>query len=189
MYTKPSMFPSTGFDASEILDQATQRQIGHLARKLAARRCFRGVERDEIEQELIVHLLERWPSFDPNRSSRRTFISRVLNWKVLTLRRERRRLKRSQQSDSPDLDLTCDGARRCRRRRTAAPTQEQLERAIDLRDALRSLPAELRELAETLKSTPLGSAARELKLSPGEFRARLRRLRSELAALGLDGTE
>jgi DNA-directed RNA polymerase specialized sigma24 family protein len=180
-----SQAPTVRSQEEAILDRNALRLIRYHARKLKRSRLFQLVDREDIEQDLTLYLLSKAAKFDPSRSKRRTFVSRILERKVVSLVRRQKRLKHAQLVDCEALDRSCDGAQRLHRG-VAGSRPEQLDLAIDVRDVLAAMPAELRELAEVLTSTPLNRAVEKLGISPDEFRRRLRLLRQEFALRGLE---
>jgi hypothetical protein len=62
------------------------------ARQLARRSAPGGFDRDDVEQELLLEVLLRWPKYDPARATRQAFVEQVVRSRVCTLIRARRRL-------------------------------------------------------------------------------------------------
>lgn len=60
-------------------------QVRYRARKLSRHALMRGVEIEDIEQDLMLDLLSRKASYDPERAQWSTFVDRVLSNKCATL--------------------------------------------------------------------------------------------------------
>src|SRR3990172_5832893 len=65
----------------EITD-SLKRLIRSKALQVVGKAGLTNADRPDVEQELWLDLLERWPKFRPNRARISTFIKRVLNHKV-----------------------------------------------------------------------------------------------------------
>jgi RNA polymerase sigma-70 factor (ECF subfamily) len=71
----------------------------HFARTLVrikARQITRRAptDRDDVEQELLLEVLLRWPKYDPDRASRQAFVEEVVRSRVCSLLRSSRRRPR-----------------------------------------------------------------------------------------------
>ncbi len=60
-------------------------QVRYRARKLSRHALMRGVEIEDIEQDLMLDVLSRKASYDPERAQWSTFVDRVLSNKCATL--------------------------------------------------------------------------------------------------------
>ena len=78
----------------EGLNEYTQKQIRIVAVRVARSYGFKQHEQLDIEQELVMHLRSKLPTYDANRASVRTFVERVLEHKAIDLITERRARKR-----------------------------------------------------------------------------------------------
>lgn len=76
------------------LPEYASRLIRFKARQLIGRYGFVRSDRADLEQEFVVHLLERWPKYDPNRSNPDTFVSRLIDRKIASMIRYQRAGKR-----------------------------------------------------------------------------------------------
>lgn len=66
------------------------RLIQYKAQQLIGRYGFVKADRSDLEQELTAHVLKRLPRYDAHRSSRETFISRIIDRKVASMIRYQR---------------------------------------------------------------------------------------------------
>jgi len=83
------------------------------ARQLVGRYGFTASDREDIEQELMLDLLQRLPRFDPSRAKRKTFINRVVDNAVASLvkrqKAEKRDYRRNGGSLSKDVEAPDGG--------------------------------------------------------------------------------
>ena len=150
---------------------------GWLARRTAAdlvkSRDFNLSDRDDIEQDLIVRLLESWPQFDPAKGSATTFISTVVRNTVSNLIR-RRQLELRTFVDSDALPVVEE------------PSHEHdVDLACDVATVLARLPPEDRDLAERLIDSSVRQIAAEDDATVASVRKRVERLRNVFEAAGL----
>jgi RNA polymerase sigma factor (sigma-70 family) len=148
-----------------------------LARRTAAELAelpeFNLSDRDDIEQDLIVRLLESWPQFDPVKSSAKTFIATVVRNGVSNLIR-RRQLERRTFVDSNALPVG------------EAPSHEdEVDLQCDVAAVLARLPPEDRDLAERLVDSSVRQVAAEDDVSVASVRKRIAHLREAFEAAGL----
>ena len=90
----------------EITD-SLKRLIRSKARQVVGKAGLTHSDRADVEQDLWLDLLERWPKFRSDRASTNTFINRVLNHKVAMILRERRTAKRASSHNGRSLDVLC----------------------------------------------------------------------------------
>jgi RNA polymerase sigma-70 factor (ECF subfamily) len=75
-----------GRDSSRTeLGEYAVKLISFKARQLIGQYGFTEADRDDIEQNLTVDLLQRQPKFNPSRASLHTFIDRIVNHAVASL--------------------------------------------------------------------------------------------------------
>ena len=67
------------------IDAYAVTKVRFQARQLARTRVFRTTDVEDLEQDLMLDLLRRLPSFDPSKASRNTFIARVVENHAATL--------------------------------------------------------------------------------------------------------
>ena len=166
--------------------------IRHKARQLARKPGFGPSDREDIEHELLIAILERWPAFDSSRASARTFLARIIENKAASLVRAcqaaKRRVRQCTQSNgdaangADDFDEEQVRARRSIHSRSALET---LSLRLDVASVMADLPGDLRRLCERLMRGSISNAAR----SSGQHRTTLyraiRELRKRLTDAGL----
>lgn len=162
--------------------------IRYKARRLAGSSAFFESEREDIEQDLTVHLLERLEQFDPRRGTRTTFASRILDRKIISMIRWRcaqRRDYRRMVSLSDSAKGNGDGTLQVVDRRQTK-TSDHLDLAMDLSESLDQVDGETRRFCESLKRVTLAETARRLGLTPAEGRRCLTEVRALLTNGGID---
>ena len=86
------------------------RFIGYKAGRLIGRAGFKPSDREDLEQDLKLHLVRRFDKFDPHVGHWNAFVVTVVSRYVLTLIVQRRRSKRRQDLSLASLDeCPCDG--------------------------------------------------------------------------------
>lgn len=70
-----------------VLDSYVKQLIRVHAARLIKRPGFTASDREDIEQELALHVLQQFPKYDFARSQRNTFLSRIVAHKAANLRR------------------------------------------------------------------------------------------------------
>jgi RNA polymerase sigma factor (sigma-70 family) len=186
-------------DHPHPFDSQTRELVRRKAGQLARRAGFTAQDRDDLEQDLSVLLLKRWPSFDPNRGTPEAFATIVLNSGVANLLRDRLALWRRQgrivslqeRATGPNGEEACladsvpQGAPGSGHRPYRRLSDELARLAGHVREVLDRLPPDLRELAELLKEHSMADAARVIGLPRSTLYARRRKLREHFEAAGL----
>ena len=161
------------------------------ARQLIGKEGFTSADGDDLEQDLALDLLRRLEKFDPAKSKRTTFMTRVVEHRIATIIEERR--------------AACRDWRRCRdslddpffqdedeynshvkyRLDPRTRTADDIALTIDLDAALASLPAELRDLWNRLLDSNIHRVSKETGISRDTLYARFKRLQAALLAAGI----
>jgi len=150
---------------------SARRIIQIKARRLCRRSGFNSTDRDDIEQQLWIHVLVRAAKFDPARRPWEVFLSFILDRRCASIRRERLAEKRSPCREECSLDdLVLDGDGRCVRRDQTTPecssTPQRLrELANDVAEVLAHLSETHRVIALGLVSGTINSIATEQGIS------------------------
>lgn len=161
----------------------TQRKAAELAGKYG----FAEDEDEDLAQDLALHLLRQWPKYDPSKGKPTTFIQNVIDTKVCRLIRDqcdpkrdfRRHESLSDVEDDADYGLL-DGVRG----QPEVSDQDLVDLQSDVADVTASLPDELRQIAELLKSTHPNAIARQLDIPESTVRARITQLREHFERAG-----
>jgi RNA polymerase sigma-70 factor (ECF subfamily) len=169
------------------IEQYAIRYARQKAKELVGHFGFTKSDRDDIEQELLLDLLERSANFDPQRAEPRAFITLVVQRKISTL--IRRRLAEKRRFDQVASSLDDEAAEEVMTRfRTGEPTridQDFVDLQTDVESVLERLPPDLRELCEHLKSKTLSEISRELGIPRSTLAGRVKKLRRRFEDAGL----
>lgn len=182
-------------DAKQFeLDEFTKLVIRKKANQLVGRTGLRKRDRDDLEQELLLELVQSLPSFDPKKAHWNVFVTTVIERTAAQILRDRRAQKRDftrtcsleeiiEQEENSEQHVA-DQERQWRQQ------QEQTDLAIDLNEALAKLPDELRAVADLLKySCSIAQIARELGLGTSTVKRRIQELRVRLEEYGFSGED
>ena len=183
------------------LSEYTSKFIRHKANQLVGHYGISRSGREDIEQDLIVHLLQRMDRYDPKRASERTFASRVVNHKIVSIIRHRRAAQRDNYRvacsiDEPTVDehglptdqgqtLASDTDRRLLRQ-TAGGAADTMDLSIDLRRVLDGLEPDLCRLCERLICESIAEIARTLGVSRDAIYRRIDEVRQHFTDAGLN---
>lgn len=157
--------------------------IRYKARQLTQKLGFSPSDQEDIEHELLITVLERWPAFDSTRASARTFMARVVASKAASLVRVSQAAKRGvRQSTSPNGDATngaCEFDEEQARARRGIHSRSEVDAVslrLDVAGVVADLPNDLRRLCEHLLRESVSEAAR----SSGQHRTTLYRAISDV---------
>lgn len=156
-------------------------------------------DQEDLEQELLARLLQGLQSFDPDVAHFKSFVTAIVERSVATLLRDKQAEKRDHRrigSLHVLIEVTQDGptelgetvgerefnARRCSDPRGA---DDLAQLTSDLAEFVAALPAELRELAERLKTQSISAIAREVGVPRTTLNDTVRRLRQRFEQAGL----
>ena len=176
------------FDAI-VNDRFARGIIRRKVRQLIDRAGFPRQDAEDLEQELLLHLLKSFLRFrDSHACHRNAFITAVVERAAALLIRRRNAKKRS--SDNVQslerLAAAGDGAADCDPSCVNAPnTAEARELAHDVKQVIDRLPPDLADLAERLKHQSLAAIARELDVPASTLQRRRDRLRQFFRRAGL----
>ncbi|MFL5240597.1 MAG: sigma-70 family RNA polymerase sigma factor [Gemmataceae bacterium] len=166
-----------------VLDRFAQDIIRRKARLLVGRAGLTKQDREDLEQELALRLLQSLEQFDQEQGHLNVFITTVIERAISMILRARRAKKRDA-GVVRSLDRTMDGT-------SAEPTcrqsdaQELLDLANDLAETIAIMPENLRDLAERLKTQSVSQTARDLGIPRSTLQGEIRRLRQIFENTGL----
>ncbi len=184
----------------EGIDEYAVQIIKFKARQLVGRVGLTESDREDLEQEMILDLLQRLPKYNPDRAQRNTFIARVVEHKIATIIEARKAglrdyrlcncslnerledgeggsVERMETIDQEDyLRLTAGLSR---------STAELRDLSIDVRQAIEKLPPELRELCRRLGVDTITELSRDTGVPRGTIYESLKKLRAILEVAGL----
>ena len=157
-------------------DKYAQDLIRRKARQLIGRCGFTEDDREDLEQEMIMDLLERQSKFDNRKGCGATFMCRIVDHKISTIIRHRRQQKRDyrRQVCSRDDPIPIEGRATITRGAGISqdeydlrmgihsrPAEERQDLCVDVSLVVSRLPPDLQHLAEKLKTHSITEVARE----------------------------
>jgi RNA polymerase sigma-70 factor (ECF subfamily) len=173
----------------ETVQEYVRWLVSRKSKQLVGKAGLTKSDREDIEQELTLHLLERWDRYDPSRGSERTFVARVIDNEVARLLRDRRRLKRGCMRVTCSLnEMIPDEEDGWVERAATIPAglnhEELRDVALDLADALEELPGALRALCDRLRTQTVSEVSRATGIPRWRLYASIEELRRLLAEAG-----
>ena len=146
----------------ELQGRATRK-----ARRLVGTYGFLPADEEDISQGLLLALLERLDSFDPEKGDMLRFAAMVFNHRICSLIRDKFAEKRGEGRKKISLDAPIRGEDGDVRSMTETipdprdPTGKAAERHAELDDSLNRLSSRHRELVESLKTRTFAEIATE----------------------------
>lgn len=176
-----------------------QRLIRRKSRQLAAKENFTPSDREDVSQDLWLHLYERLDKFDAEKGTIFAFIVTVVERKAISIMRRHSAAKRDicrcsslnlsvRADDGTRIDLAstitqdAPDPRLCNESRHP---QHRVEMALDVATVVEQLPPELRDICERLKTHTLADIARELGVPRTTLYSRIKKLREHFEEAGL----
>lgn len=189
-------------DRNDIVTEYARTLIRVKAKQLARRPGFCRSDEEDVEQDLVLHLLSQAQHFDPKRGALNTFIARVVNSGVAMLVRDRTRIKRRPDDDvevqsledkveqphGPPAPLWMVISLEDLERRIGSKSltdAEVFELADQIASVMASLPEELRDICESLQHRNRSETECELGLSRRKFNQAMTRIREHFSKSGL----
>lgn len=183
----------------ELFDDLALRLIRERVKRLIGRHGFTASDRDDLEQDMTLHLLECLRRQQQSIEAPEGFFRKVIADHAVTLIRRRKAEKRDHRrlSSLHDKVLDEDGeyVERARiipedhlqSRLGTAPRDrlEEVELTHDVAAVLAKLPPELRDLCERLKHHSITEVARQLGVPRTTLHDTIGRLRRHLGEAGL----
>jgi len=143
-----------------------QELIKKKARQLARNPVLRGLDEDDLAQELWLGLLEKMHHFEPSRATVDTFIDRVVSTLAATILRYHKRKKRAGNSRTISLDQPGKGSTE-----EKATLGDQLSAVDRIRHTGIGRPDQAEEIMEEVKSWPADEQALFFELLEGTVAA------------------
>lgn len=179
-----------------VIDDYAKELIRIKALQLIGKGGFTESDREDIEQELTLDLLERLPQYNPERASEHTFMARVVDHKIARLIERRTAAKRDRTRTVVSLSRPVD-ADEGRQEPLAATVEEGgrgthvsearlRDLALDLTEVLGGLPKQLRTLCELLSEGDIREAAEEMGVTRRTIYRWIERARGHFEDAGLD---
>ena len=184
---------------SALTSEYVQKLLKIKAKQLARRPEFRRTDPEDIEHDLIGHVLKQADKYDRARSAPNTFIVRVVDTAAAMLVRDRKRLKRAAGHGAISLDGTVlegngqkasltefiSEADNQRRRGGERMSDDELcDLHSDVPDVLADLPPEHKRIAALLTNLTEAEVARKLRISRRQVRNAVEAIREHFSAAG-----
>jgi len=183
-----------------MIEPAVLADVRWAARRVSRSLRSSSLSREDIEQDLLLHIVERAPNYDQRIASERTFARVVIRHAVASMGLRMKAQKRDYRCCTNSLDETfasgaadhiARGGTTCgdNLRGACNPgchcSVEALHLRVDLLALVERLPRDLRGLCHALVAEDrLADVAQKLGISRATLHRRLRQLRSELALAG-----
>lgn len=181
------------------ISKYASKMIPAKAAELMGQYGFTQDDQGDIEQDLTTAVINAAPAFDPKKGKRSTYDNRVINRRIATLIRYRKRECRDYRRTDASVNVSIDKesgadatpwetlAEDADRRLQHTPSRsDQIDLAIDVQAALDLLTPEDRELCILLITETKTSAANQLQISKPTLYRRCKAIRARFAERGLD---
>lgn len=183
----------------EGIDTYAADLIRNKSRLLIGKAGLTESDRPDLEQELMIDLLERMKRYNPAKAKKTTFMARIVERRIASLlemrfaqRRDCRLCKASLNEPAPSSfgESLERGDLMSRDLHSSVKTSEPVERKtgdmqIDMEAVIASLPEQLRDLCERLRTSNMMEISRETGICRGTLYYRLSLLREALQEAGL----
>lgn len=166
-------------------------QVRYHARVLHQYVCLRHVPCQDLEQELMLFFLSRQHTYNPDKASWKTFVSRVLDCAHKRLMRQTYAQKRGWDVEHVLFDEDSDNPIGCDEFITAViqpGSHRQCELHCELLKLLRTLPTDLATLLQQLHTMPLNDIAELTQTPYSKCHYQMRQLRAILKQRGIEIT-
>lgn len=155
------------------------------ARVLVGHFGFTSSDQEDIQQQLLLSLLERWPKFNPAESSPQEFISWAIGRIVADLIRDQQRRHAAEPTQCQPIDeLINDEEASLPASCIESDPVPVIDLALDIEVVLSRLPPAVQETARELRTGNISEVARRLGLSRRTIRDRVRLLREAFVRAG-----
>ncbi len=175
------------------------RLIRRKARQLATHDNITPSDRDDIAQDLWLHLVENLPKFDPDKGNIFAFIVTVVERETAAIWRKYRAEKRDtcrcsslnqsvRAHDGTRVELAStitEDAPHPRLGQRGRHFEHAVDIAHDVTATLAQLPPDLRDLCERLKTQSISEIARDTGIPRTTLNSRIRALRAHFEEAGL----
>ena len=184
----------------KTVDDYAVRIIKHKARQLVGRYGLTFFDREDLEQELMIDLLQRIRHFNPAKAKKTTFIARIVERHIATIIEARHAqcrdwrlcrvsLNTPHENDRGDTRELIDRVDSEGTLRPCQPDTREIEinnLRMDVARVLDTLPEDLRDLCERLRESNMAEIARETGVPRTTLYDKLTRIREAFREAGLD---
>jgi len=186
-------------DSNEKIDRFTRGIVRRKIKQLIGRAGFTKQDREDLEHDFYVRVLQGMRSFDSNIAHRNRFVTAIVERYVANILRDKQAEKRDHrrvntlhmmidigEGEKVELaQMISQGDLNTQRHRYPRSEEELSRLAQDLADVMAKLPDELRDLAERLKTQTRSEIARDMGIPRTSLGALIRRLRQQFEDAGL----
>ncbi|MBT8341829.1 MAG: sigma-70 family RNA polymerase sigma factor [Desulfatitalea sp.] len=184
----------------ETVDDYAVRIIKHKARQLVGRYGLTFFDREDLEQELMIDLLQRMRHFNPAKAKKTTFIARIVERHIATILEARHAQCRDWRLCRVSLNTPYENEKgdtwelidRVDNEGVLRPCQHDTREIeinnlrMDVKRVLDTLPEDLRDLCERLRESNMAEIARETGVPRTTLYDKLTRIREAFRKAGLD---
>ncbi len=164
--------------------------------RLIRQQRIREADRDDVTQDILLTLVERWPRFDPARAKASTFLKTCIEHRLANLVRDRHRQCRNPRLRAAIVDdqaanepVEQDESTRTNPEAVADPAstraQQHRDLRLDIEAVLRGEPAWVQAIAARLADHRPHAIAKQVGCSHRRVASAIARLRDRLRAAGL----
>lgn len=184
----------------EVSKGFAHRYIRFRCRKLIGRYGYTKADLPDLQQDLKLHLVQRFSQFDPTIKSWRVFVVMVIRTKISNLVEACRRIKRDQHGREVSLSemvkpaagpstemadtITLDDVARLTGE-FDRPASEWSDLEYDVAAAIAKLPRRLRRACKLLQKHSVSDTARKMRVSRVRMYEMLHEIRRELIPHGI----
>lgn len=168
-------------------------------KQIIGRSGYTRQDTEDLEQDLLTRLMQGLKSFDPDVAHRKSFVTAIVERSVASIIRDAEAQKRDhrrigslqllvQVTEEGPIELVqtlSDREHNNRHCRDPRNDENLTHLVTDLAAVVDSLPDELRDLAERLKTQSISAIAREIGVPRTTLNDTVRRLRHRFEAAGL----
>jgi RNA polymerase sigma-70 factor (ECF subfamily) len=186
-------------DSNEQVNRFARGIIRRKIKQIIGRAGFKTQDGEDLEQELILRLLQRWPFFNPNVAHRNVFTTTVIERFVATILRDKQAEKRDHrrvtslnvtvnigEDETAELaDTISQRELDAQRGRSLRRDEELAQLRQDLAEIIAKLPEKLKALAERLKTETVSEIARDMGVPRTTLDGWVRWLRQRFENAGL----
>lgn len=170
------------------LDEYTETTVFHKVDRLIGRLGFTEDDRDDLQQDLALYLIQGLKHFDPSRARRSTFITRCIEHRIADIIRHRHRARRDTRRSfrfSTDDDGEAQISATALADTASDRERERADIRIDVSSVIATLPARLVTICELLPTHSPFAISRKLGVSKQSVYRDRDAIRAAFAAAGL----
>lgn len=188
--------------APDVTDKFTTQFVRRVARELIAEGFYPESDLEDVMQDLLTHLIERLPKFDPDKGRWSTFVRMVVRCYATSLKRHQMAECRGRDIPHHSLAITIQGPDGEKTELANTVVEDEYYRAYghdfpsdearfvldsDVEAVVASLSPAEQDLCRRLMAKPPAQVAKDLGISRTKLAAEMQQLRERFRASGFDG--